>query len=84
MAGKGGRTPGAGRRPGVPNKATAELKALARLHTPAAIEELARLAKEAVSEQARVAAIRELLDRAYGKSAQPLTGEDGKVPLDTA
>jgi hypothetical protein len=30
----------------------------------------------AESEAARVAAAREILDRAYGKSAQPLTGGD--------
>jgi hypothetical protein len=32
--------------------------------------ELARLAKNAQSEQARVTAIKEILDRAYGKSKQ--------------
>jgi hypothetical protein len=35
---------GSGRQAGVPNKATADVKALAREHGPAAIQELARLA----------------------------------------
>jgi hypothetical protein len=44
------------------------LRTLAREHGPAAIEELARLANEAQSEQARISACNSLLDRAYGKS----------------
>ena len=75
MAGKGGAIPGAGRKPGVPNKATAEIKALAQVHASVAIKELARLAVGAESEAARVAAIKELLDRGYGKSSQPLSGD---------
>ncbi len=68
-----------GRKAGTPNHATAEVKALARQHGPAAITELARLSSEAESEQARVAAIKELLDRAYGKSApSPEEREDTK------
>ena len=63
-----------GRNPGVPNKATAEIRTLAREHGSAAIEELARLAKEAHSEQARISACNALLDRAYGRSqaSQPV------------
>lgn len=67
-----------GRKPGVPNKATADVKQLASVHGPAVIKELARLALHADSEAARVAAGRELLDRAYGKSPvkeRPLTLE---------
>ena len=58
-----------GRPPGALNKSTAQVKALAQKHGPAAIARLAALAQEAESEQAQVAACRELLDRAYGKSA---------------
>jgi hypothetical protein len=47
-----------------------EIQELARQHAPEAINELARLGVKAKSESARVAAIRELLDRAYGKPAQ--------------
>jgi hypothetical protein len=46
------------------------VRELARQHCAGAIEELARLAVKAKSETARVAAIRELLDRAYGKPTQ--------------
>lgn len=70
----GGRRAGAGRKAGVPNKATQEIKALAQKHGPEAIAELARLAKSAESEQARTAAIKELLDRGYGKA--PVAPED--------
>jgi len=62
-----------GRVAGTPNKATAEIKALAGMHAEAAIAELARLATGAESEQARVSAIKELLDRAYGKAPQGVT-----------
>ena len=63
-----------GRKAGVPNKATAEIRMLAREHGPAAIQELARLAKEAQSEPARISACNALLDRAYGRSqaSQPV------------
>jgi hypothetical protein len=71
---------GKGRVKGVPNKATADIKALARKHTPAAMTELARLATKAESEQARVAAIKELFDRGYGKAKQ-LLGTDPDDPL---
>ena len=84
MAGKGGRIPGAGRKPGVPNKITAEIKALAQVHASVAIAELARLAVSAESEAARVAAIKELLDRGYGKASQPLSGDtDNPIQLRT-
>jgi hypothetical protein len=75
MNGHGGARPGAGRKPGSQNKATAEIRDLARNYAPEAIEELARLAMGAMSETARVAAIRELLDRAYGKPKQELEAD---------
>jgi len=40
------------------------------------LQELARLAIKAKSEAARVAAIRELLDRGYGKAQQMVKNED--------
>lgn len=70
-----------GRKAGVPNKATASLKALAQKYTDKAMRELARLAVEAESEQARVSAIKELLDRGYGKSTQPLSGDSDAAPI---
>lgn len=70
-----------GRRAGVPNKATAEIKAIARDYAPKAMKELARLATTAKSEQARVSAIKEILDRAYGKATQPLAGDRDAEPV---
>lgn len=70
-----------GRQKGQPNHVTADIKALARQHAPAAIAELARLALDAESEQARVAAIRDLLDRGYGKPTQPISGDDDAPPI---
>ena len=69
-----------GRQAGTPNKATAEVRALAAQHGPAALDELARLAGlvtdddgktrvgSAQSETARISALGMILDRAYGKS----------------
>ena len=62
--------------PGGRPKVIGELRALARAHAPDAIKELARLAIKAKSEAARVAAIRELLDRGYGKVQQMVENED--------
>lgn len=63
---------GHGRPKGVPNKATREIKEIARHYGPAVIEGLYKLATSAVSESARVAATKELLDRAYGKAPQAI------------
>lgn len=67
-----------GRTKGVPNKATKDIKELARTHGPEVIEGFWRLFKEADSDAAKIAAGREILDRAYGKATQPIAGdEDG-------
>lgn len=65
----------AGRPPGARNKTTAEVKALAQKHGPDAIKTLAKLAQEADSDAAKIAACRELLDRAYGKASQVIAGD---------
>lgn len=70
-----------GRQRGVPNKATREIKALAQKHGPAAIATLARLAKSADSDAAKIAAAKELLDRGYGKATQPLAGDPDGAPI---
>ncbi len=59
-----------GRKAGTLNKVSADVRELAGQHGPAVIAELARLATEADSEQVRVSAGRELLDRGFGKPAQ--------------
>ena len=66
----GGKRPGLGRKKGSPNKATADIKALARKYCPAAICAACGSRHKAKSEQP-VAAIKELLDRGCGKSARP-------------
>jgi hypothetical protein len=78
---KGGKRPGAGRPAGARNKATAEVKALALPYAKEAVGHLATLMKSAESEAARVAAIKEILDRAFGKAPQAHTGEDGEGPI---
>lgn len=65
-----------GRTKGTPNKATADVKAMARAYGPSVIEGLARLFKEADSDAAKISAGKEILDRAYGKATQPLAGDD--------
>jgi hypothetical protein len=68
--------------PGGRPRVAGTLRDLARAHAPEAIEELARLALKAKSETARIAAIRELLDRGYGKSPQFLAADDEAIPPD--
>lgn|GEM_PF-1986873 len=46
-------------------------------HAEMAIRRLAILAEKAESESAQVSACKEILDRAYGKAPQAITGEDG-------
>lgn len=69
-----------GRTAGTLNKATAELKVLAAQYTQTAVTELARLITGAESETARVAAIKEMLDRAHGRAPQAVT-LDGNVDI---
>jgi hypothetical protein len=75
ISGRGGARPGAGRPRGSPNRSTAEIRELARKYVPDALAELARLSRAAESEAVRVAAIKELLDRGYGKAPQALAGD---------
>lgn len=70
-----------GRQKGTPNKASSDIKALAQAYTPRGIQVLADLMEHAESEAARVAAVKELLDRGHGKSAQPLVGDNSADPI---
>lgn len=63
-----------GRVKGTPNKATADIKALAQVHGPAIVKRLVELSNDA-SGAVAVAASRELLDRGYGKAPQPHDGD---------
>jgi hypothetical protein len=51
-----------------------ELKEIARREAPVLVRELIRLATKAESEAVRVAAIKEMFDRGFGKATQPVEG----------
>ena len=68
------RAPRGGTAP--PDDATIAIREAIRAYVPDAIRELARLAREATSEQARVAAINALIDRGYGTLKTTTDGED--------
>lgn len=85
MAQRGGKRPGAGRKPGSPNRATIlEKKAIAELAkeiAPEALEALARVMRDPdQTGSAVVAAANSILDRAYGKpfSAEPEQDDDAE------
>ena len=60
-----------GRRKGTPNKATAEVRALAQQYTAECIDRLAEIARDD-NPTAAVSACRELLNRGHGLPAQNL------------
>jgi hypothetical protein len=60
------------------SKAAAQIGALARRHTQAAIKVLAAIMNQSDGPAtARVSAAQALLDRGWGKAAQPIGGEEG-------
>jgi hypothetical protein len=84
MSSWGGRREGAGRPVGSISKSATELKTLAQQHGAAIITKLAELSGvipgyAAESQAVQVQAMRELLDRGFGRSTQPtqLTGAEG-------
>jgi lambda repressor-like predicted transcriptional regulator len=70
VAGKGDPRTG-GRKKGVPNKVTADIKAAFRKHGPELVKALISLTKSK-DENVRVKAINSALDRGYGKPAQTI------------
>jgi len=81
MAG-GGSRPGerrGGRKPGTPNKVTAELAGLARAHTPEALAALVVIMNDPEAPAAaRISAATAVLDRGHGRPRQALDyGGDG-------
>lgn len=70
-----------GRKKGQPNKATKEIKAIAGQHGEEVIGILLGIARASESDPARVAACREIIDRGYGKAAQPLTNDQDTGPF---
>ena len=79
----GGKRPGAGRKAGVPNKVTIELKDAAQIYTAEALEVLIKIAKSGKSESARVAAACAILDRGHGRPKQQIEADmNGKLTLE--
>lgn len=64
-----------GRPKGATNKQTLDVKELARDFTEEAVNALAEIMRQGESEAARVAAIKELLDRGHGKATQVLASD---------
>ncbi len=79
---RGGRREGAGRKSGVLNKVTTDVRALAEPYGTEALEQLVTLMRSAENEQVKVAACKEILDRAYGKSPQAVTVDPGDKAVD--
>lgn len=68
---RGGKRPGSGRKPGIQNKVTRSVKAMAQDYSADAVEVLAQIMSDPEAPPAaRVAAADKLLDRAIGKSKQ--------------
>jgi len=64
------------------SKAAAQIKALARKHSRAAIKVLAAIMNQADGPAtARVSAAQALLDRGWGKAALPLAGEESGMAI---
>jgi hypothetical protein len=61
-----------GRAKGVPNKTTADVKVAAQAYTEEAVTALANIMRMSESDAAKVAAIKELLDRGHGKAKQAI------------
>ena len=86
---RGGSAPGerrGGRQPGTPNKHPSEIKAVAAQHGPAIISKLAELSgvipgNVAESQAVQVQAMKELLDRGFGRPTQPHSGDPDGMPL---
>lgn len=79
---RGGARPGAGRKPGIRNRVTKDIKELAQSYGEDAIRRLAILASDdSIAPAAQVAAIKELLDRGYGKATQPIAGDPDMPPV---
>lgn len=68
-----------GRKAGTPNRASADVKALAQDYGEEAIDKLVQVMRTAPNYQAQVAAAKELLDRGYGKAR--LIGDFGHFDL---
>lgn len=59
-----------------------ELKAMCRARTKEAVERLITEMKDGDTSGARITAANAILDRGWGKPAQPQTGEGGEGPVE--
>lgn len=68
-----------GRVKGSVNRVTADIKALAQSFGAEAIQTLVSIATTSESDQAKISAVKELLDRGYGKALQAMeiSGKEG-------
>jgi len=82
--GRGRWLPGSSPNPGGRPKVVEDIRALAREHSPVAIQTLRDIAEKGKQESARVAAAVALLDRAYGKPGQPIGGDAELPPIGIA
>ncbi|MFP5339892.1 MAG: hypothetical protein ACLGIW_15615 [Gammaproteobacteria bacterium] len=74
----GGKRAGAGRPAGSRNKVTADIKELAQSFGEEAIKSLVEIVRDGEAPHAaRVSAVKELLDRGYGKAKQALEHSGG-------
>lgn len=81
---RGGKREGAGRPKGAVNETTRTLREKAREHADDMLAALVDIAKSAESDAARVSAIKEILDRGYGKASTVLTGDEDGGPITVA
>lgn len=82
QAGKlGGRPKGV---PNAPREARGDMRDIARKYGPEALDALINIAKHGAPDGARVSAIREILDRGYGKAPQPMDGDGDGGPIQLA
>jgi N-methylhydantoinase B/oxoprolinase/acetone carboxylase alpha subunit len=66
-----------GRPKGALNKTTADIRQLAQDYGQQAIERLVKIANESENEQAVISAVKEILDRGFGKAKQSVEVEGG-------
>lgn len=71
----GGKRQGAGRKPGIPNKSTEEIREIAKEYAPRAIEKLYDLMENSENVRIQFMACKEILDRGYGRCITSLPPE---------